>query len=132
MANDIHLAKKGNFWPNMRDDVMQYTKTCLVYQENKIEKAKVAGLLKPLPISTIPWEIIFMDFITYLPKVGKFEAILVIIDQFLKYVTLIPTTKLCLAELTTQLFFRHTVKLWGVSTSIVCDKDGRFMCTSWT
>ncbi|KAA0063135.1 reverse transcriptase [Cucumis melo var. makuwa] len=26
------LLKKGYFWPNMRDDVMQYTKTCLICQ----------------------------------------------------------------------------------------------------
>jgi len=39
------LLKKGYFWPNMRDDVMQYTKTCLICQQDKVEKAKVSGLL---------------------------------------------------------------------------------------
>ncbi|KAA0060776.1 reverse transcriptase [Cucumis melo var. makuwa] len=55
------LLKKGYFWPNMRDDVMQYTKTCLICQEDKIEKAKVAGLLEPLPVPTRPWESLSMD-----------------------------------------------------------------------
>ncbi|TYJ97412.1 reverse transcriptase [Cucumis melo var. makuwa] len=53
-----------------------------------------------------------------------FEAILVIIDHFSKYATFIPTTKQCSVEMTTQLLFKHVVKLWGVPTSIVSDKDG--------
>ena len=71
-----------------------------------------------------------MDFITHLLKVGDLEAILVIIDQFSKYVTFIPTTN-CSNELTTQLFFKHVMKFSGVSTNIVSDKDGRFIGTFW-
>ncbi|TYK01597.1 reverse transcriptase [Cucumis melo var. makuwa] len=126
------LLKKGYFWPNMRDDVMQYTKTCLICQQDKVEKVKVAGLLDPLPVPTRPWESVSMDFITHLPKVGDFEAILVIIDRFSKYATFIPTTKQCSAEMTAQLFFKHVVKLWGVPTSIVSDRDGRFIGSFWT
>ncbi|KAL4026339.1 hypothetical protein IC575_014768 [Cucumis melo] len=48
------LLKKGYFWPNMRDDVMQYTKTCLICQQDKVEKVKVVGLLDPLPVPTRP------------------------------------------------------------------------------
>ncbi|TYK22323.1 uncharacterized protein E5676_scaffold1428G00330 [Cucumis melo var. makuwa] len=73
-----------------------------------------------------------MDFITYLPKVGDFEGILVIIDRFSKYATFIPTTKQCSAEMIAQLFFKHVVKLWGVPTSIVSDTDGRFIGSFWT
>ncbi|KAA0025807.1 reverse transcriptase [Cucumis melo var. makuwa] len=125
------LLKKDYFWPNMRDDVMQYTKTCLICQQDKVEKVKVAGLLDPLPIPTRPWESVSMDFITHLPKVGDFKAILVIIDHFSKYATFIPTTKQCSAEMTAQLFFKHVVKLWGVSTSIMSDRDGRFIGSFW-
>ncbi|KAL0532578.1 hypothetical protein IC582_031283 [Cucumis melo] len=126
------LLKKGYFWPNMRDDVMQYTKTCLICQQDKVEKVKVAGLLDPLPVPTRPWESVSMDFITHLSKVGDFEAILVIIDRFSKYATFIPATKQCSAETTAQLFFKHVVKLWGVPTSIVSDRDGRFIGSFWT
>ncbi|TYK07217.1 polyprotein [Cucumis melo var. makuwa] len=98
------LLKKGYFWPNMKDDFMQYTKTCLIRQQNRVEKVKV----------------------------GDFEAILVIIDRFSKYTTFIPTTKQCSAELTTLLFFKHVVKLWGVPTSIVSDRGGRFIGFFWT
>ncbi|TYK01760.1 reverse transcriptase [Cucumis melo var. makuwa] len=79
---------------------------------------KVAGLLDPLPVPTRPWESVSMDFITHLPKVGDFEAILVIIDCFSKYATFIPTTKQRSAEMTAQLFFKHVVKLLSDSTAL--------------
>ena len=60
---------------------MQYTKTCLICQQDKIEKVKVAWLLEPLPVPTRLWESIFMDFITHLPKVGDHETILDAEDQ---------------------------------------------------
>ena len=59
---------------------MQYTKTCLIFQMDKIKKVKVTGLLEPLSVPTRPWESISMDFITHLPKVGDYETSLVIID----------------------------------------------------
>ena len=126
------LIKKGYFWPNMRDDIMQYTKTCLICQQDKVEKAKVSGLLEPLPVPTRPWESVSLDFITHLPKVGEYDAILVIVDRFSKYATFVPTPKLCSAELTAQLFFKHVVKLWGILSSIISDRDGRFIGTFWT
>ncbi|TYK31116.1 reverse transcriptase [Cucumis melo var. makuwa] len=116
----------------MRDDVMQYTKTCLICQQDKVEEVKVAGLLDPLLVPTRPWESVSMDFITHLPKVGDFEAILVIIDCFSKYATFIPTTKQCSAEMTAQLFFKYVVKLWGVPTSIVSDRDAQFCFNAQT
>ncbi|KAA0062439.1 reverse transcriptase [Cucumis melo var. makuwa] len=70
-------------------------------------------------------ESVSMDFITHLPKVGDLKVILVIIDRFSKYATFIHTTKLCSIELTTQLFFKHVLKLWEVPTSIVSDCYGR-------
>ncbi|TYJ98371.1 reverse transcriptase [Cucumis melo var. makuwa] len=105
---------------------------CLIYQQDKVEKAKDSRLLDPLPVLIRPWESVSMDFITHLPKVGDFDAILVIFDRFSKYATFIPTTKPCLAEMMAQLFLKHVVKLWGVLTSIVSDRDGRFIGSFWT
>ncbi|KAA0063713.1 reverse transcriptase [Cucumis melo var. makuwa] len=118
------LLKKGYFWRNIRDDVMQYTKTCLICQHDKVEKVKVAGLLDSLPVPTRPWESVSMDFITHLPKVGDFEDILVIIDRFSKYATFIPTIKHSSAEMKAQLFFKHVVNL-NISSSYHPQTDGQ-------
>lgn len=72
-----------------------------------------------------------MDFITH-PKGERLWGILVIINWFSKYATFIPTTKLCSVELIAHLFFKNVLKLWGVPSSIVSDRDGRFIGTLWT
>ncbi|KAK9732445.1 hypothetical protein RND81_04G000900 [Saponaria officinalis] len=94
----------------MKEDTMEYTKTCLVCQQDKVERQKPGGLLNPLPIPTRPWESISMDFINGLPKVGELSAIMVIVDRFSKYATFIAMPKACGAEETAVLFFRHVVK----------------------
>ncbi|KAL6210186.1 hypothetical protein ACLB2K_021123 [Fragaria x ananassa] len=42
------LLKQGYYWPQIRDDVMEYTRTCLICQQDKVERQKTAGLLEPL------------------------------------------------------------------------------------
>lgn len=42
------------YWPQMKEDVESYVKTCLVCQQDKIEHKKPGGELDPLPILTRP------------------------------------------------------------------------------
>ncbi|XP_028794242.1 uncharacterized protein LOC114749870 [Neltuma alba] len=42
------LIERAYFWPQMRDDVELYVKTCLVCQQDKVEQRPVSGLLEPL------------------------------------------------------------------------------------
>ena len=126
------LLKEGYYWPQMRDDVMEYTRTCLTCQQDKVERQKTPGLLEPLSIPTRPWESVSLDFITKLPKVGDISGILVVVDRFSKYATFIPTTKHLTAEDTANLFFKHVVKYWGVPRNIVSDRDVRFTGSFWS
>ncbi|KAJ7944105.1 Retrotransposon protein, putative, Ty3-gypsy subclass [Quillaja saponaria] len=50
------LLKQGYYWPQMREDAVNYSKTCLICQQDKVERKKIAGLLEPLPVPTRPWE----------------------------------------------------------------------------
>ena len=110
----------------MRQDVMDYTKTCPICQQDKVERKKQAGLLEPLSIPSRPWESISLDFIAGLPKVGDLGAILVVIDRFSKYAAFIPTPKYCTAEDTAKMIFKHVVKYWGIPENIVSDRDPKF------
>ncbi|OMO75693.1 reverse transcriptase [Corchorus capsularis] len=125
------LLQQGYYWPHMREDVRDYTKTCLICQQDKVEKRKQAGLLEPLPIPSRPWESISLDFICSLPKVGDLGSILVVVDRFSKYATFIPAHKHCSAEETARLIFKHVVKYWGVPESIISDRDPRFTGSFW-
>lgn len=62
-------------------------KTCLVFQQDKVEQQQPRGLLKPLPIAKHPWET--MDFIIRLPKLEGYNSIIVVVDRFSKYATFI-------------------------------------------
>lgn len=116
----------------MRDDVIYYINTCLIYQQDKVEREKPIGLLEPLPVPQRPWESVSMDFISGLPKVGEYGSILVVVDWFSKYATFIPAPTYCTTEETAYLFLKHIVKSLGVPQNFVSDRDSRFTGRFWT
>ena len=128
----LALLSDTYYWPQMRDDVDSYVKTCLVCQQDKVEQKHPGGLLEPLPIPSRPWESLSMDFITNLPKSDGCGSIFVVVDRFTKYATFIPAPMECNAETAACLFLKHVVKYWGVPRSIVSDRDARFTGRFWT
>lgn len=73
-----------------------------------------------------------MDFITCLPKSEGFATIIEVVDRFSKYTTFIPAPKECTAEDRAKLFFKHMVKYWGLSKSIISDRNSWFTRRFWT
>lgn len=96
-----------------------------------MDRHKPEGLLNPLPVPTRPWESIYMDFISSLPKVDRYLAVMVVINRLSKCATFVPLQKACGAEETATLFFKHIVKYWGFPQSIVSDRDTRFTSIFW-
>ena len=128
----LALVGDAYYWPNLRDDVEAYVKTCLVCQQDKVEQHTPAGLLEPLPIPERPWESISMDFIVGLPASEGCQWIFVVVDRYSKYATFIPAPKECSAEQAANLFFKNIIKYWGLPRSIVSDRDARFTGRFWT
>ncbi|KAL0458927.1 UNVERIFIED_CONTAM: Transposon Tf2-11 polyprotein [Sesamum latifolium] len=126
------LVQRAYYWPQMRDDVETYVRTCLICQQDKADHQKKAGLLHPLPIPKRPWESVSMDYISGLPKVGDLGSIIVVVDRLSKYATFIAAPKHVTAEGTAHLFFKHIVKYWGLPRDIVSDRDSRFTGVFWT
>jgi hypothetical protein len=54
-------------WRGMKHAVHQFVSHCTVCQQAKADQAKLLGLLQPLPVPTVLWQIISMDFIEALP-----------------------------------------------------------------
>lgn len=67
-----------------------------------------------------------MDFVFSFLKVKGTSSVLVVVDQFLKYVIFSIATHTCSAEIATNLFFKNVVKHFGVPLDIVNDRDTRF------
>lgn len=126
------LLEAAYYWPQMRDEVEQFVRTCLVCQQDKMENTSPGGLLEPLPIASRPWESISMDYIVGLPISEGCGCIMVVVDRFSKYGTFIPTPKDCMAEISAKLFLKHVAKYWGLPKSIISDRDSRFTGKFWT
>ena len=119
------------YWPLMEQDVEFHVKTCLICQLDEVEKRKGAGLLQPLPMPNGPWESLSMDFITRFPKVDGFTSIMIIVGRFSKYASFVLMPKECATELTAKFFMKNIVKLWGIPSDIVSNRDTQLTRRFW-
>ena len=65
------------------------------------------GLLEPLPIPSKSWQSIALDFITYLPVSKGFDAILTVVDRYMKMAHFLPCTKEITSEETVKTVMRE-------------------------
>jgi len=73
-----------------------------------------------------------MDFVVGLPRTPKgLDSIWVIIDRLTKYTHFIPINIRFSLEKLTSLYISEIVRLHGVPSSIVSDKDPRFTSRFW-
>jgi hypothetical protein len=67
------------FWPKIKHYVSQCT-TC-----NKVKsRLNPHGLYMPLPIPSVPWEDISMDFVLGLPRIKRGRDIFLVVDRLSK------------------------------------------------
>jgi hypothetical protein len=125
------FLKNSYYWPNLKDDVKEYVKTCLTCQQNPTFNKKQVGLLRPLLIPEGPCESVSMDFMVSFPPLRGFDAIVVVVDRFNKMAHFIPTKDNATAEKTSRLFFTHVFKHHGLLTDIVLNQDPKFTSKFW-
>ena len=115
------------FWPRLRRDGHKVVARCRICQINKGTKQQ-AGLYTPLPIPDRPWKQISIDFVLGLHKtLQQHDSIMVVVDHFSKMAHFIPCHKTYDASKTATLFLQEVIRLHGVPTSIVSDRDVKFM-----
>ncbi|MCH82581.1 hypothetical protein A2U01_0003391 [Trifolium medium] len=119
------------YWKGMREDVRHFISQCSICQTTKYETKKPAGLLQPLPIPSVIWEDLSLDFITGLPPSHGFTVILVVVDRFSKgaHFGALPTG--FTAYKVASLFLDMICKHHGLPRSLVSDRDPIFISRFW-
>jgi len=90
----------------MRKSVHSFCDKCTACRKAK-SKVQPHGLYTPLPIPTMSWVDISMDFILGLPKTSKrMDSIFMVVDRFSKMAHFIPCHKVDDACFIANLFLR--------------------------
>jgi hypothetical protein len=134
-----HLGIKATYqgvkrifqWPNLKKSVETYVVECAVCQRAKSEHCQYPRLLAPLPIPTLAWTFISMDFIKGLPKSGAKNVILVLADRLTKYSHFLALSHPYTTQSVAQLFIDQVFKLHGPPVAIITDRDRIFTSKLW-
>ncbi|KAK2443483.1 hypothetical protein QL285_014583 [Trifolium repens] len=127
-----HDLKENYWWPNMKAEIAEFVSRCIVCQQVKIEHQKPGGPMQPLDIPEWKWEHITMDFVGGLPRNQRGQdSIWVIVDRLTKSAHFIPVKSTYKAPQYAAIFMEQIVRLHGVPSSIVSDRDPIFTSRFW-
>jgi len=93
----------------------------------KYETCHPTGLLQPLSILDKPWSTVSMDFMMGLRKSHIMDVVMVVVDRLTKYVHFMGLSHPYFAVKVATLFAQHVLKLHGMPTSIVSNRDPVFI-----
>jgi hypothetical protein len=106
-------------------------RSCSVCQCNKSEHLQLGGLLQTLEVPTTVWADVAMDFVEALPKVKGKSVILTVVHRFSKSAHFIPLSHPYTATSVARVFFAEIVRLHGIPSSIVSDRNPVFTSSFW-
>ncbi|KAL0291382.1 UNVERIFIED_CONTAM: Transposon Ty3-G Gag-Pol polyprotein [Sesamum angustifolium] len=120
------------WWPTMKKDVVDFVARCLTCQQVKAKHQALADELHPLSIPEWKWKKITMDFVIGLPRTfRKHDAIWVVVDRLTKSGHFLPIRQNDSLDKLAELYASKIVRLHGILTSIVSDRDPQFTSHFW-
>lgn len=119
------------YWIGMKGAITDFVASCHICQRSKYQASSPAGLLQPLPIPNAIWEDISMDFVVGLPKAKGYDDVLVVVDRLSKYGHFILIKHPYSASSIAEVSVKEIVRLHGIPTSIVSDRDTTFLSHFW-
>ncbi|MCS5023645.1 transposase family protein, partial [Staphylococcus aureus] len=125
VAKTLGVLLEHFFWPHMKRDVEKNCERFITCKQAK-SKVKSPGLYTPLPVPSVSWIHISMDFVLGLPRTKRGrDSIFVVVDRFSKMAHFIPCHKTDDALHIADLFFKEIIRLHGMPRTIVSDRDAK-------
>jgi transposase InsO family protein len=123
---------KQFYWPGLTKDVKDYVRSCHKCQLNKSGN-KTYGSHQPLQVPPSRWHTVTMNFAGpfVISGEGSWDMVLLVVDKMTKRVHLIPSKQKDTAVDTARRFFEGIVRLHGMPTTIVSDRDPKFTSLFW-
>lgn len=115
----------------MNETIAKYIKGCVMCSTSKPSNKKF-GLYILLPLPSIPWRIIYMDFIGLPISRKRHDYLYIVVDRFSKNCILVPCKNQVTAKHIAHMFFSNVWVHFGLPTSIILDWDFNFMGGFWS
>jgi hypothetical protein len=120
------------YWLQMKEILTKYVKGCVMCSTCNPTNRKL-GLYSPLPVPSHPWESISMDFVGGLSILkGGHYYLYIVVDRFNNMCILMPWKKKITIEQDANLFFQYVWVHFVLPTSIISNRDNRFLGEFWT
>ncbi|KAK4383818.1 hypothetical protein Sango_3116500 [Sesamum angolense] len=119
------------WWPTMKKDVAEFVVRCLTCQQVKAEQQAPADKLHPLSIPEWKWEKIIMDFCWVTRTFRKHHAIWVVVERLTKSAHFLAIRQKDSLDKLVELYVSEIVRLHGIPTSIISERDSRFTYHFW-
>jgi hypothetical protein len=138
--NDIlagHPGKNGTtelvscyyWWPCMAGFISAYVEGCNRCQRYRKDLHPKA-LIQPQEVPEGPWQTIGIDLISPLPVSRGKDAILNIVDHYMKQIHLFPVTTQLTADGVASIYFKQVFPLHGIPKKIISDRGPQFAARS--
>ena len=122
----LELIKRIYWWPGLKEDVKEYIQGCFKCQQNKVQHQRKAGELHPLEILKGPWQEISIDIMGPLLKSNEMDAIVVIVDRFMKMIRLKTTITNISLKGIAKIYRDDIWKLHEVHRKILSNREPQF------
>lgn len=124
--------QKVFWWPCVKKEVVEFGYSFFTCHKSKIEHQKPSRLMQPLSIPKWKWDIIFVDFLVSFSNTTKGnDSIWVNMDRLTNSTRSVPIKISYLLQKLVEIYISEIVRLHGIPSIIVSDRDLRFMSRFW-